>query len=61
MDANDAARANPSGVVAQTADHHPASLRFDQRLLDAGCRQYRTRTRRVATAAEPTSTTWRTA
>lgn len=52
IDGDDAACVKPSAAVRQTADFHPAHLRFGQRLIDAGHREHHSRTWRVATAAQ---------
>lgn len=48
---DDAARVDSSAVARQKDDIHPAHLRFGERLLDAGHREYRSRTWRTAPAA----------
>lgn len=52
MDVDDAARFDPPAAARQKEDTHPADLRLGERLLDAGYREYLSRTWRAATAAD---------
>jgi hypothetical protein len=54
MEGDDAARFDPPAAARQKEDIHPAVLRLGERLLDAGCREYRSRMWRAATAATET-------
>lgn len=51
IDGDDAACVKPRAAIRQTADFHPAHLRFGQRLLDAGHLECHSRTWRTAPAA----------
>jgi len=52
MEGEDAARRDPPAAFRQKEDIDPAVLRLGERLLDAGYREYRSRTWRAATAGD---------